>query len=311
MTESHHRAHATLGAWIERFVGHLAGERRLSAHTVTAYRRDIERFAATLADGGITDWRQVGPAEVRAHVARRHREGVGGRTLQRELSALRGLFGYLRREGEAVADPARGVQAPRAPRRLPAVLDTDEVAALLEIASGDLLEVRDVAMLELTYSCGLRLQELVALDLTDIDLAEGLVRAHGKGAKSRVVPIGSVACAALRRWLGERPALAAGDELALFLSQRGNRISCRAVQQRFARWTERAGTGRRLYPHLLRHSFASHLLESSGDLRAVQELLGHADISTTQIYTHLDFQHLARVYDRAHPRAQRRKRGPA
>ncbi len=292
---------------IDSFERSLRDERRLSAHTVNAYRRDLERLARWLADQGVTGWRAVTPAQVRAHVARRHREGAGGRTLARELSAMRSFFRHLQSEGAAVSNPAEGVSAPRAPRKLPRTLDTDAAAALMECGGDGALDVRDTAIVELMYSSGLRLAELVGLDLTRLDLDEGVVQVEGKGRKSRRVPVGRKARDALARWLPVRRALAGPGEMAVFVGRRGRRLSGRAVQLRLERRARRAA-GTRVHPHMLRHTFASHLLESSGDLRAVQELLGHADIATTQVYTHLDFQHLARVYDAAHPRARRRGR---
>jgi integrase/recombinase XerC len=300
---------SSLRSRIDGFERHLRDERRLSAHTVRAYRRDLERLAAALDEQGVGAWTQVRPAQVRAHLARRHRDGAGGRTLARELSALRAFFRHLQVEGVLTVDPAAGISAPRAPRVLPRTLDADAACALLEddADGADPLSLRDSAMLELFYSSGLRLSELVALDLSRLDLAEGMVQVEGKGRKTRRVPVGSTARAALERWLVARRDVAGPGETAVFVGRRGRRLSARAVQQRVAQRARAVGLGVRLHPHMLRHSFASHLLESSGDLRAVQELLGHADIATTQVYTHLDFQHLARVYDRAHPRARRRR----
>jgi integrase/recombinase XerC len=252
----------------------------------------------------------VDAGHVRSFVAWRHRGGVSGRTIQRELSALRTFFEYLLREGRVGANPANGVRAPKSARKLPAVLGADQVAGLLDFNDNSPLAVRDRAMLELIYSSGLRLSELVGLNLGDVDFDESLVAVTGKGRKRRIVPVGGQARAAIQRWLVKRTALVKGSTKALFVSTRGARLSPRAVQSRFERWTRVTGVDARIHPHLLRHSFASHLLESSGDLRAVQELLGHADISTTQVYTHLDFQHLAKVYDKAHPRAHKRRRKP-
>ena len=304
----------TLGYWLDDFEHHLRDERRLSRHTVAAYRRDVQRLREALEERGGSHWREITPADVRGHVARRHRQGAGGRTLARELSALRAFFRHLCEAGVLPADPARGVSAPRSPRRLPRTLDADAVGALLDTAasvpSDDALAVRDSAMLELFYSSGLRLAELAGLDLVGLDLDEGVVQVEGKGRKVRRVPVGRKAREALRRWLRVRRALSGPGEQALFLGRAGRRLSHRSVQLRLARAAREAGLPQHLHPHMLRHSFASHLLESSGDLRAVQELLGHADIATTQVYTHLDFQHLARVYDRAHPRARRRNRAP-
>ena len=245
--------------------------------------------------------------EVRRYVAWRHRAGAGGKTLQRELSALRSFFRYLLREGRLGFNPAQGVRAPKSERKLPVTFEADGLCALLDQAPDeDPLALRDQAMIELFYSSGLRLAELVSVNLNDIDLEDASLEVLGKGAKRRRVPVGAQALAAVKRWREVRGLLAAADEPALFVSQRGRRIHPRTVEQRLARWAMERGAGRHLHPHLLRHSFASHLLESSSDLRAVQELLGHANIATTQIYTHLDFQHLAQVYDQAHPRARRK-----
>lgn len=287
------------------FLEHLLHERRFSPLTVDGYRRELERFARHLEDHDVEDWAKVDSAMVRDFVARRHRRGTGARSLQRCLSAIRSFYKYPAREGRSARNPAVGVPAPRTRRRLPETLDVDRVTALLEMPAGDSLEMRDRAMFELMYSSGLRLAEVVSLDTGDMNLAEGLVHVTGKGSKQRVVPVGGVARNWLRRWLEARPALAAVGETALFVGRRGARLTARAIQARLARWARKQGMGRPVNPHMLRHSFASHMLESSGDLRAVQELLGHADISTTQVYTHLDFQHLAEVYDQAHPRAKR------
>ena len=293
--------------WLERFVVHLGSERRLSPLTVDGYRREIVRFLQRLADQGVEDLRDVDESRVREYISRRHRQGAGAPTLRRALSAIRSFYKFLLREQAATHNPAVGVAAPRGPRKLPDALDVDRVSALLDMPAKTALDVRDRAMFELMYSSGLRLAETVSLNVGDVDLKDALVRVIGKGAKQRVLPVGAVACEWLRRWLGERPATVSADETALFVSRRGGRLTARAVQARLARWARVQGLDRPVHPHMLRHSFASHMLESSGDLRAVQELLGHADISTTQIYTHLDFQHLAEVYDRSHPRARRRK----
>ncbi|MBK1646070.1 tyrosine recombinase XerC [Thiocapsa imhoffii] len=294
---------------IPPFLQHLAHERRLSPHTLTAYRRDLERMSDWLRQQGAGSITDLDTARVRQYLAWRYRQGVIGKTLQRELASLRSLFRWLLREGYATANPALGVRAPKSPRPLPATLDADQLGALLDHAPvDDLLAIRDHAMIELFYSSGLRLAELVAVDLGEIDLVEGELGVMGKGAKSRRVPVGTKAREAVKRWLSVRANLAAADERALFVSRRGTRIHPRTVEVRLARWAREQGASRGLHPHLLRHSFATHLLESSGDLRAVQELLGHRDIGTTQIYTHLDFQHLAQVYDAAHPRAKRKSK---
>ena len=294
---------------IEPFLAHLAHERRLAPLTITNYRRDLRRIDAWLCQTGgdaesITCMDQQ---QVRRYVAMRHRSGASGRTLQRELASLRSLYRWLLREGRAKVSPAVGVRAPKAPRKLPATLDADQLCRLLEQPQDELLSIRDTAMIELFYSSGLRLAELVAVNLGDIDAADGALSVTGKGAKTRRVPVGAKARTAVGRWLRVRANLAAEGEPALFVSSRGRRIHPRTVQARLAHWAQQEGATRRVHPHLLRHSFASHLLESSGDLRAVQELLGHADISTTQVYTHLDFQHLAQVYDQTHPRAKKKR----
>ena len=297
---------ASLDAWIERFCRHLGGERGLSAHTVRGYRRDLAVFARYLDSMQLEDWSKVDAKVVRGFVAWRHRSSVGGRSIQRGLSALRTFFDFCVREAAMTGNPARAVSAPKASRRLPNALDTDRTGALVELDGEDPLSLRDRALLELTYSSGLRLSELCALAVADVDLEGGLVRVLGKGRKVRVVPVGRHARDAVRAWLAVRADLAGPGESALFVSRRGRRIAARTVQARFAKRAMESGIGVHVHPHMLRHSFATHLLESSGDLRAVQELLGHADIGTTQVYTHLDFQHLAAVYDKAHPRARKK-----
>ncbi len=292
--------------WVDGYLKHLASERRLSPHTSSNYARDIGALAVFLEHAGVSDWKRVDSQHVRVFAARSHAGGLGPRSVQRRLSALRGFFGFLVREGAAASNPAVDISAPKAGRRLPGTLDVDQIAQLLEAPTGDALALRDRAIMELFYSSGLRLAELVGLAITDVDLADRTVRVLGKGAKTRIVPVGRKACDALRVWLRERGALADIEETALFVGRNGSRLKPRAIQLRVAQWARRAGLPSRVYPHLFRHSFATHLLESSKDLRGVQELLGHADISTTQVYTHLDFAHLARTYDASHPRAKRK-----
>jgi len=255
----------------------------------------------------VHQWNELDGRQIRSFVTWRHRQGIGGRSLQRNLSATRAFYRYLIGEGIAQHNPAEGVQAPKSPKKLPKLLDVDQAARLLEIDDKDPLAIRDRAILELMYSSGLRLSELVMLDLVSLDLADAVVTVVGKGNKTRAVPIGKQARKAIKQWLNIRDKMANDEEFAVFVSQRGNRISRRSIQQRLKQWAMKQGITSHVNPHMLRHSFASHLLESSGDLRAVQELLGHADISTTQVYTHLDFQHLANVYDDAHPRAHKKK----
>ncbi len=291
--------------WMEAFLGMQAHEKRASPHTVAAYRRDLQGFLQALPDalaGQPDDW----PAAIRAHIGKLHRQGQAPRTIQRKLSSIRSFCNYLLQTGHARNHPARDVRAPRAPQRLPNTLTPDQLSGLLNVQSQDPLQQRDRAMFELLYSSGLRLAELVSLNLDQLDLREGLVRVTGKGRKTREVPVGRVAVDALKVWMHARTQFADADQGPVFVSRRGARIHPRTVQQRLERWRKAQGGEEPLHPHMLRHSFASHLLESSGELRAVQELLGHADISTTQIYTHLDFQHLAKVYDQAHPRARRK-----
>ena len=288
------------------FERNLRFERRMSAHTVAAYIGDLERFAEFVQRSGTTGWHDVTATLVQRFVAVRHRQGIGPRSLQRTLSAIRAFFRYGLDRGVFSGNPAAGVRAPRAPAKLPELLEVDRVGALLDFDPEDLLALRDRAMLELFYSCGLRLSELVGLDLKDLDLRDAMVEVTGKGGKGRRLPVGRYAIDALNAWLARRRELASPGEKALFVSRLGRRISRRSVAARLDEWVRRRGLGGKVHPHMLRHSFASHLLESSGDLRAVQELLGHSDISTTQVYTHLDFQHLAKVYDRSHPRARRR-----
>ncbi len=300
----------TLADGVTRFLQSLRNERRLSPHTESAYTRDLGSLLEYCAAQGIAAWEGLDPQHVRSFAAQCHRRGLSPRSVQRRLSATRSLFRYLIREGELKRDPSADVQAPKARKRLPVTLDADTMARLLEFRTDDRLGLRDKAIMELFYSSGLRLAELLGLDLVDLDLRDRTVRVLGKGNKARIVPVGKHAAAALSRWLAERTALAGIGETAVFVGVNGRRLGPRIVQRRIAQWALRQGLPEHVHPHMFRHSFASHLLESSGDLRAVQELLGHANISTTQVYTHLDFQHLARIYDAAHPRA-RRKREPA
>jgi len=304
---------------IDKFLSHLALERRMSGHTVAAYRRDLERLAAFCERRQHARWDVLENLHLRAFAASEHACGLSPRSVQRRLSAARTFFGYLQREKLAARNPALEVRAPKAKKRLPATLDADQMGHLLNFRADDSLSVRDKAIMELFYSSGLRLSELVGLDLTAIDLGDRTVRVTGKGNKTRIVPIGKHARAALEKWLEHRARFAirpravqapeAPDvgRAAVFLGRNGRPLSVRSVQLRVAAWARRRGLNAHLHPHMFRHSFATHLLESSGDLRAVQELLGHADIGTTQIYTHLDFNHLASVYERAHPRARRRR----
>ena len=291
---------------ISRYLEHLVRERNYSAHTVAAYRRDLSALNGWLDRADLTT---CTPREIRDYISRLHAQGYASRSIQRALSSIRAYFDYLRRQGVSQTNPATGLRPPKIRRKLPAVLDTDQTARLLDFKPVTERDRRDLAMLELFYSSGLRLSELVGLNCGEIDLDEGFVRVTGKGAKVRQVPLGRYANAALRAYLADRSDRSA--DAAVFQSRPGKRISQRTVQQRVKRLSTQQLGSDVLHPHMLRHSFASHLLESSGDLRAVQELLGHADISTTQVYTHLDFQHLAKVYDAAHPRARRSSAEPS
>ena len=278
----------------------------MSPHTLEAYRRDLNKVLAFCAQESIASWAALDIQRLRQLVSRLHQQGQSSRSIARLLSAVRGLYHYLNREGLCDHDPANGLAPPKGERRLPKTLDTDRALQLLEGGvEDDFLALRDHAILELFYSSGLRLSELTGLNLEQMDLADGLVQVLGKGSKTRVLPVGRKAREALQAWLPLR-LLANPEDDAVFISQKGRRLGPRAIQLRVKGAGERE-LGQNLHPHMLRHSFASHLLESSQDLRAVQELLGHADIKTTQIYTHLDFQHLASVYDSAHPRAKRSK----
>jgi integrase/recombinase XerC len=295
--------------WVDRFLRHLRTERQVSSHTISAYRQDLHSLLAHSERRRLKSWSALGNAGIRAFAAAEHAGGLSPRSIQRRLSAARTFFGYLQREGACTINPADDVRAPKAKKRLPGTLDTDQMARLLAFRAEDSLSVRDKAVMELFYSSGLRLSELVGLDMGDIDIADRTVRVLGKGAKTRIVPIGRYAIAALKAWMPERAKIRGAKparDLALFLSRDGRRLTVRAVQLRVGEWARRQGISMHVHPHMFRHSFATHLLESSGNLRGVQELLGHADIGTTQIYTHLDFQHLAKVYDAAHPRARRR-----
>lgn len=290
---------------LDAYLEHLRSERQLSPHTLIGYRHDLSTLLALCTQEQIDSWRALDTPRLRRMVGRLHMQGQSSRSLARLLSATRGLYRYLIREGHCDSDPASGLTPPKGEHRLPKTLDADRTAQLLDGAlEDDFIARRDQAMLELFYSSGLRLSELVSLNLDGLDLPAGLVRVIGKGNKTRELPLGRMAREAMQQWLPLR-ALANPSDGAVFISQQGRRIGPRAVQLR----VRQAGVrelGQHLHPHMLRHSFASHMLESSQDLRAVQELLGHADIATTQVYTHLDFQHLATVYDQAHPRAKRK-----
>ncbi|MBN6150962.1 tyrosine recombinase XerC [Xanthomonas sp. AmX2] len=286
-----------------RFLDYLQIERRMSAHTLDAYRRDLAALADWAQAQGVAALEALQPEQLRGFIAAEHRRGLSPKSLQRRLSACRSFYAWLLKHGRILASPAAALRAPKAPRKLPQVLDADEAVRLVEVPTDAPLGLRDRALLELFYSSGLRLSELCALRWRDLDFVAGVVTVLGKGNKQRQVPVGSHARKALLEWQAQqRPA----GEAPVFPGRGGGPIGARAVQIRIKQLAGRQGLFKHVHPHMLRHSFASHILESSGDLRGVQELLGHADIATTQIYTHLDFQHLAKVYDAAHPRAKRK-----
>ncbi|MBT8118640.1 MAG: tyrosine recombinase XerC [Gammaproteobacteria bacterium] len=299
---------------LQRFFDYLQSERRYSKHTVSAYRRDIDHFLKCCdLDGTLNiSWDEIKQADIRQCVAMLHRQGLSGKSLQRWLSSIRSLYKFLCRFKRATNNPAIGVPAPRAAKRLPDTLNADEINQLLNNRAADTgtkenkLIIRDIAMMELMYACGLRLSELSGLNLQDIDWQQQTIQVTGKGQKQRRLPFGGKARDATRHWLKYRALVAKETESALFISSRGTRMCNSSIQKRLKKMALTQGINTNVYPHMLRHSFASHILESSKDLRAVQELLGHANLSTTQVYTHLDFQHLAGVYDDAHPRARKK-----
>ena len=300
---------ATLAESCGEFIDYLRDVRQLSQHTLSNYSRDLDSLQRFSASQGIRSALDLDESHIRAWVSQLHRRGLAGSSIQRSLSAARSFFNYLGRMNGHPRNPAASVQAPRRPRRLPKTLDADQVDSYLTFQDEGPTALRDRAIAELFYSSGLRLAELAAINMDDLDRHSGLLTVTGKGNKTRTLPVGKAALAAIEQWLQVRPEHTASDDAdrALFISNRGQRISARNIQARLKLQGRKTGMRQDVHPHMLRHSFASHMLESSGDLRAVQELLGHANISTTQIYTHLDFQHLAKVYDSAHPRARRRK----
>ena len=312
--------------WITRFRRYLTSERRFSPHTDSNYARDLGALVAHCDDEKLEDWSKLTSHTIRHFAARQHASGLGPRSIQRRLSAVRSFYNFLLREklsrirpsGEVErcedpmilaihSNPASEVRAPKARRKLPGTLDVDRMTRLLEMPADDVLSARDRAIMELLYSSGLRLAELVSLEVDSLQ-PDGTVRVTGKGRKQRIVPVGRKAAAALAQWLEERATIAKRGETALFLGRNGSRLGARSVQLRVAHWARARGLNVAVHPHLFRHSFATHVLESSQDLRSVQEMLGHASLATTQVYTHLDFQHLARIYEASHPRARKRKK---
>ena len=290
---------------LERYLAHLRNERRLSPHTLAAYRRDAELLLSLAGERALE---RLAAGDIRRFVSALHGKGQSPRTLARVLSSWRGLYDWLVRRRAVGANPCAGVRAPKAAKRLPEALSPDEAVRLVSIEEDSALGRRDRALFELAYSSGLRVSELTGLDVGAVDSASGEARVLGKGSKTRIVPVGRPALDAIAAWLPERARLARPGEAALFVGRSGRRLAPREVQRRIKRWAAAAGLDVDVHPHMLRHSFASHVLQSSGDLRAVQEMLGHASIASTQVYTHLDFQHLAKVYDAAHPRARRVRR---
>ncbi|ROH85805.1 tyrosine recombinase XerC [Pseudomethylobacillus aquaticus] len=294
-------------AYLEAYLSHLRHERGLSQLTCTHYARDLKLLFSLLEDQpvkqGLT---QLTVNHMRRHIATLHGRGMGSRSIARTLSAWRGFFHYLGERHGMTDNPCTGLRAPKAAKPLPQALSADQAVMLVEIQGDDALSLRDRAMLELLYSSGLRLSELVGLNLNALDIRNATLVVTGKGNKTRIVPVGSHAISAIQRWLVARSLMCPPAEQAMFINQRGKRLTGRSVQYRLKEWAIKQGINIDLHPHMLRHSFASHVLQSSGDLRAVQEMLGHANISTTQVYTHLDFHHLAKVYDAAHPRARKK-----
>jgi len=286
-----------------KFLQFLETEKRYSKHTVENYSKDIDDLEKFCSVKKINSWDEIKPHHVRTYASQIFIDGLGARSIQRKLSAIRSFMNYLVRENLLRTNPADGVKTPKAPKKLPGVLDVDQINQLLNVKSTKPISLRDKAIMELLYSSGLRLAELVALNPIDLNINDRSLTVIGKGNKKRMLPIGSKAIEAIKAWIKVRSQIAAPDEEALFVGNRGNRLSRRSIQSRINHWAKKNGLAQDVYPHLLRHSFATHLLEASGDLRAVQELLGHKDISATQVYTHLDFQHLAETYDKAHPRS--------
>lgn len=296
----------TLYAQIQPYWDYLRAEKQVSPHTLSNYQRQLQAVCAMLKQQQIISWQEVDASVIRWILSQSHKQGLGAKSIGVRLVALRQWFAYLVKNEQLQANPALGIKAPKVGRHLPKNVDAEQVAQLLNKEATTPLEIRDLAMMELMYSSGLRLSELQGLDLDRMDLATREVRLLGKGNKERIVPIGSKALEAIHRWLEVRMRFNPQDN-AVFLNNRGGRLSHRSIQLIMEKWGRKQGLETHLHPHKLRHSFATHMLEGSGDLRAVQELLGHSSLATTQIYTHLDFQHLAKVYDAAHPRARKKK----
>lgn len=290
--------------FLEAYLNHLAFERGLSKLTQANYKRDIELLLAH-SESQTTPLLKIQSQHIRQLIAKLHGQGLGGKSIARMLSSWRGFFDYLVKQHNFTSNPCIGMRAPKSAKTLPQALSADQAVKLVDVKEDDLLSLRDHAILELFYSSGLRLAELVGLNFDHLDLANGTITVTGKGNKTRIVPVGSHAISAIQSWMAARNLIAKSESVALFITKQGNRITPRAVQYRLKEWAIKQGVNSDVHPHMLRHSFATHVLQSSGDLRAVQEMLGHANISTTQVYTHLDFQHLAKIYDQAHPRAKK------
>ena len=292
--------------YLENFFSQLKYEKRASENTLKNYQRDLKRLMLFCDKNNIQNWQNIQQSDIRNHIATRHRQGLAANSLHRELSAIRSFFKFLQKQKIITNNPVQHIQAPKGQKKLPKTLDVDQITGFLEAGADSLLEIRDLAIFELFYSSGLRLSELTALNQDSIDLNDKtLIVSQGKGGKSRLLPIGSKAISAIKNWLPLRRQITPENQSALFVSKKGQRLSQRSVQLRLTNWCKKKGLSQQIHPHMLRHSFASHMLESSQDLRAVQELLGHSNISTTQVYTHLDFQHLAEIYDKTHPRAKK------
>lgn len=289
---------------INQFLNFCASQKRYSEHTITNYSRDLKKLHTFYYENKFLKPSDITASDIQTLVAKLHKNDLKPKSLQRLLSSIRAFFQYAIDQGLIKNNPAKTVRAPKAPQRLPKSVEVDQTQALLNHIVNDPLDIRDLAMLELTYACGLRLSELSQLMLKQLEISQNQIRVIGKGEKERIVPIGKTAKDALEKWLKIRQQWAKNYTNLVFVTQKGTPISNRNIQKRFQIWAKRFGE-KHLHPHMLRHAFASHILESSSDLRAVQELLGHADISTTQIYTHLDFQHLAHIYDQSHPRAKK------
>lgn len=292
---------------VEHYLQHLAAERRLSAHTVAAYQHDLAQLRKLTEGQALAE---LSVSDIRGAIVKLRGQGLAATSVARHLSSWRGFYTFACRRLAYTHNPCTGLRPPKTARTLPQVLSPDACTQLLNgaanAASDDALQARDRAMFELFYSSGLRLAELSGLDLNDLDHKNGEAQVTGKGRKTRIVPVGQAALTAIAAWLKHRLPLVHDNDPALFINQRGSRLGPRSVQLRLNRWATQAGLGQQVHPHMLRHAFATHVLQSSGDLRAVQEMLGHASISTTQVYTHLDWQHLAKVYDQAHPRARKK-----